>query len=72
MGRQISGSRHYDLPHPALVQVRRAEVGMVEDGLAVREKIDIISHEDTPNSELMILSSEFILPSIFFTFLSTS
>ena len=44
MGRQVPRRRHRDLPDPAQMQVRRANVRMIQDGLHVRKGINIIGH----------------------------
>jgi len=46
MGRQVPRRRNGDLPMPALVQVRRAHVRMVQDRPAVRERINVIGHAE--------------------------
>ena len=48
MGRQVPRRRDHDLPHPALVQVGGADVRVVQDGLAVRKRINVVCHEPEP------------------------
>ena len=47
MAGQVPGGRYCDLPVPALVQVGGADVRMVENGTAVRKRINVIGHRET-------------------------
>jgi hypothetical protein len=42
---QVPRRGDHNLPHPALVQIGGADIRMIQDGFAVRERINVICHE---------------------------